>query len=326
MGVKLAHVIWRKLQPSDMERADFNLNEICHNLISNSNYDLALKLLNFATDILKKHPSEHLSTLMKINKAQALKWSGKEEACRKVLGSIDWSAKAFKFQLAKEVLEENYEDASQIMRSIGKDGEVSDIDYRIRPIFQKFRRSEVFISTYEEVYQTKFSEHTQTDHKIEVVSEDTVFSCSEHDIAQLQYDIINIIVPGVRKCCIGNDAFPPLEIKQLESDTFLAKVCALFEPSSSHSLKYHLAITLLTELMDSEGPVIKINCSGALSNTAPYTENAPVNTSIYEGVADEGVIWNIIDRLFFDIFEKAKIHTSKEFEIKQQDGIVWINH
>ncbi len=327
MGVKLAHVIWRKLQPTDLERADLNLNEIGHNLISLLNYDLALTLFNFATEILKNHPSEHLLTLMKINKAQALKWSGKEGECRSVINKIDWSAKALKFQLAKSVLEENYEEAAQIMRSIGKRGEVTKKDYRIRPIFQKFRLSEFFLSAYEEIYQEKFIGDTQCSTKIEIIAKEKDFECTGQDLEQIKFDISKIIESGVRKCCIGNDDFPPLEIHHEESESSFVKICTLFEPSLSHKLKDSLTITLTVDLLKvGEETLVKLSCSGVLSNKKHYKKDAPYTTSFYEGLIDEGVIWNKIDQAFLDILSKAKSQYSKEPQKTSSDELIWINH
>lgn len=60
IGVKLGQVIWRKLQPDDIESADAHLNNVCYQLLIKGHNRLALKLLTFATDTLKKHHDQEM--------------------------------------------------------------------------------------------------------------------------------------------------------------------------------------------------------------------------------------------------------------------------
>ena len=122
VGVKLAHVIWRKLQAEDREKADLNINEICYDLIEGEKYDLSITLLEFATE----------------------------------LNTFDWSAYSNDFKLAKAVLIEEYEIAAQMMKKIGSEGEVQKTDYRDWPIFKEFRKTDYFQQTYKEVFGESF--------------------------------------------------------------------------------------------------------------------------------------------------------------------------
>jgi len=111
IGVKLGQVIWRKLQPDDIENADAHLNNVCYQLLIKGHNRLALNLLTFATDTLKKHHDQEILCILTINKALAHYLSDKKEECKKVLAKHDWSATNDKFKLAIAVLKEEYENA-----------------------------------------------------------------------------------------------------------------------------------------------------------------------------------------------------------------------
>ena len=155
VGVKLAHVIWRKLQAEDREKADLNINEICYDLIEGEKYDLSITLLEFATEF-NKFSSEDKKLVLNINKAQAYKWAGNQEKCNEILNTFDWSAYSNDFKLAKAVLIEEYEIAAQMMKKIGSEGEVQKTDYRDWPIFKEFRKTDYFQQTYKEVFGESF--------------------------------------------------------------------------------------------------------------------------------------------------------------------------
>lgn len=157
IGVKLGQVLWRKLEPEDLEKADSNLLDICYELICNKSYNLALKLLHFGVDVLKKHSSEEMKLLLVLNKAQALRWSGKPADCMTVLDSVDWSAKDYKFRLGMTVLRDNWDEAVRLMQLIGKDNqEIGPTEYRDWPIFSEFRKTDQFRDIYLDIYGSEF--------------------------------------------------------------------------------------------------------------------------------------------------------------------------
>ena len=100
IGVKLAHVIWRKLSSDHLEGSDRNIIEVTYGLIEKGEYKLAIKLLDFFTDTkIIKHSSEIDKRIMIINRAQAYKWSNDNDTCYKILSKFDWSASDDKFKL-----------------------------------------------------------------------------------------------------------------------------------------------------------------------------------------------------------------------------------
>ncbi len=143
MGVKLGHVIWRKLLPGDSEEANSRLIQMCLDLIDNEEYALARKLLEFPEEMPGELGTGDL-LLLGINIAQTYKWEGDEERCREVLAKTDWDAHADKFRLAWAVLEDRFDDAVPIMERIGAKGGIDKDDYRTWPLFKEFRKSRQF--------------------------------------------------------------------------------------------------------------------------------------------------------------------------------------
>jgi hypothetical protein len=157
IGVKLGHVLWRKLQPESLKEADEYLNDICYDLICDGRYNLALNLLTFATETLKKHSNQEALCVLNINKALSIYLKGDKNKAQELLKSQDWSATEIKFKLALEVLFENYEKASDIMKTIGsKNTIVTKNAYREWPLFLKFRDTEIFKKTYKTVFKEDF--------------------------------------------------------------------------------------------------------------------------------------------------------------------------
>jgi len=157
IGVKLGHVLWRKLKEDEIKIADSNMNLVCYELLVNNKYDLALELLKFATEIIKKHSSEEMRLTLIVNKAQAYKWLGDNEAVNNIVTSIDWSAYSDLFKLAYNVLIDNYSMASEIMLKIGNSKEISKLDYKEWPLFKEFRKTKEFMDAYEKIFSEKLN-------------------------------------------------------------------------------------------------------------------------------------------------------------------------
>jgi hypothetical protein len=152
IGVKLGHVMWRKLKPEENDEADGHLNEVCYELLIKGHYKLAINLLTFATETLKKHTQE-VVCIFTINKALAYYLSNKKQDCVKVLDKHDWSATNDKFKLAISVLKENFPESLEIMKSIGNKNEHLNEDaYRDWPLFNDLRKTDEFKQTYKDIF------------------------------------------------------------------------------------------------------------------------------------------------------------------------------
>lgn len=155
IGVKLAHVLWRKLQPENRKDADAHLNELCYRLLVKRKYALAERMLDFSLDTIKKHSSNEMRVYFLINKAIAMKWGGKKQEAKALLKKEDFSVVSNKFKLAIAVLDDRYKDAAQLMRKVSSD-DFSKSDYRDFPLFRDFRTSQEFMKAYKSIYGEEF--------------------------------------------------------------------------------------------------------------------------------------------------------------------------
>lgn len=157
IGVKLGHVLWRKLFPEERAKADSNFIRLTFELIDNGKYDLAIRLLDFACNDFKKFANEANQLTLVVNRAQAYKWKGDDERCKKIMRAVDWTAKNDQFRLADAVLSEDWTRASKVMKRIGREGSVDQFDYRDWPLFRNLRTQESFLLAYEEIFGEAFS-------------------------------------------------------------------------------------------------------------------------------------------------------------------------
>lgn len=156
IGVKLGHVLWRKLLPDEREAADDHLISATYELLERGKWNQAIKLLDFACNEFKKFSSEGRQLTLVVNQAQAYKWNGDGQRCKRIMESIDWSAKSDQFRLAHAVLADDWSAAAKMMLSIGKNGAVDPNGYRDWPLFREFRKQQQFLETYERVFDTPF--------------------------------------------------------------------------------------------------------------------------------------------------------------------------
>jgi hypothetical protein len=156
IGVKLAHVLWRKLQPDDLSQADRSLHRIAYDLLLAEKYGLAKTLLHFATHVLKKHSSDIIRRMNLVNLAIAHYYLGEKPEAIQLLDAHDWSACEDKFKLAVAVLRDDYQGAEKLMQKIGKKGEVSKEEYSSWPLFKTFRESKEFLRTYRRLFGKDF--------------------------------------------------------------------------------------------------------------------------------------------------------------------------
>lgn len=152
LGIKLAHVLWRKVSPSQLSAADDHLNKVAYELLAEQRFPLAACVLDFAADGLKKHANSEARLTYVVNRAQAHKWMGDEPSANAILSKEDWSAVSENFKLAERVLRDDFPGAIALMRTIGKDGSVGLLQYRTWPLFRKLREDQEFLSAFEEMF------------------------------------------------------------------------------------------------------------------------------------------------------------------------------
>ncbi|MGK2856489.1 MAG: hypothetical protein ACSLFQ_04705 [Thermoanaerobaculia bacterium] len=164
IAVKLAHVLWRKVLPEERRDADENLSRICYELLEDARYKLARELLDFATCVLKQHSTDEVRRRLVVNHAQAYKWLGNLEKALEIMSGEDWTATSDMFKLADAVIRDDFELAAKFMERIGKSTERTE--YRDWPLFMEFRKTDVFLRTYEQVFGEAFTVFPADDQRI----------------------------------------------------------------------------------------------------------------------------------------------------------------
>lgn len=158
VGVKLAHVLWRKARPDQRIEADENLGLIGFDLVVSRRYKLALKMLGMIESCGKKYSSDESKRRFLINICQTHKWMGNNEKCLQLLCEEDWSSCSDAFQLAVATLKDDFAQAAIIMERIGVNAVPAETDYRDWPLFQKFRKETIFLETFKKIFAKDFSE------------------------------------------------------------------------------------------------------------------------------------------------------------------------
>ena len=157
VGVKLAHVLWRKLKPVERADADRNLISITYELLAEDKFGLAKTLLDFATNTLKKYASAQERLTFIVNRIQAYKWSGDEKTARELLALEDFSASDDSFKLAEAVLSDDVQRAISIMKRIGKGGDGTFGRYQNWPLFRDMRKRPEFEAAVFEIFGERLS-------------------------------------------------------------------------------------------------------------------------------------------------------------------------
>lgn len=155
VGFKLSQVLRRKLQKTEVERAESHLVGTTFDLIEAEQYDPAIRLLEFSLRPPMKFKDVRGRYICIVNLAQAYKWSGNSEKCKRILGDEDWSAASADFLLAVAVLSDKFDEAEKQMRQIGPDGEPGQDDYDKWPLFKEFRKSDLFLKAYKDIFKTE---------------------------------------------------------------------------------------------------------------------------------------------------------------------------
>jgi hypothetical protein len=171
IGVKLAHVLWRKLLERERERADQNLLDITYQLIYEERYRLAIVLLDFAVDVLPRHHSEDYRLRFVFNRAQAYKWSGNEGQAKAKIQNEDLSAAMPAFKLAAACIHDDLDSAIKLVHEMGKGGEIGLPEFRQWPIFRRLRMDRKFAEAVAEVFGEPLLKE-EVDAKVPVTVED----------------------------------------------------------------------------------------------------------------------------------------------------------
>lgn len=171
VALKLGQTLWRDQFPSEIEKADDHLHSIQYDFLRRSQYGLAMMAGEFSIN-LPKHSGDTIKTIMHINYAIATKLSGDNEKTQKLLAAKDWGPLCTDFKLAVAILKDKYDEAAELMKKIGKEGEyVCEQAYHEWPLLRNFRESKEFQDTYNDIYGYAFvKELKRSANKVKVES------------------------------------------------------------------------------------------------------------------------------------------------------------
>ncbi|HCS91988.1 MAG TPA: hypothetical protein DIW77_18660, partial [Chromatiaceae bacterium] len=124
VAIMLGQTLWRKVIPGQIDKADLHLVHIIFHYLSDEKWAHAISLSKFALS-LPRVSTDEVERIFTVNYAIALKAINKGAAAKKILDKKDWTATTYDFKLAYAVLSEKYADAEELMKKIGKQGELS---------------------------------------------------------------------------------------------------------------------------------------------------------------------------------------------------------
>ena len=142
--------------PEQIDDADGYLNQSGFDLLAEKNFPLAKVVFEFASQELLKHSSEQYRLMFLVNLCIAYIQTEEKEKALALLDSEDWSAKSENFQLANNVLREEYEKAAIIMDEIST-SRITKRDYTNWPLFENFRNTDEFQTAYEKKFNEPFT-------------------------------------------------------------------------------------------------------------------------------------------------------------------------
>jgi hypothetical protein len=153
LGVKLAHVLWRKLMPETDDKADAHLaGTVMYDLLVQKRYKQVRALSEFALGTFKKVGSDYFRKALIVNRAQAFIWDGKREEGLHVLEKQDWSAAKDEFHVCVSALKGNIDETVAFMRSLGTSERPGKTGYREWPVFTWARKQQPFQGAFEEIF------------------------------------------------------------------------------------------------------------------------------------------------------------------------------
>jgi hypothetical protein len=156
VALKLGQTLWRKVLPEEIKEADKHLLGVVYDALSIEQWARARSFGEFFVG-QRALSSDLNRRLAVMNFAIALRNLDDEAELKRILSAHDWSASLPEFQLAEAVLLENIDDAINLMKAIGKEGQLlKEATYYTWPLFIKFRQTPAFLQTYEEIYGYQF--------------------------------------------------------------------------------------------------------------------------------------------------------------------------
>lgn len=158
VGYMLCHTLWSKIFPKETDEVHKSLNDILYETLEDKHWAIAADFGEFAlSEPMTRKCAEIDLRIRIVNAAIANKFGGDQDGAKALLDSQDWSASYRDFKLAILILNDDFDGAIELMRKIGKSGELlNQRSYHTWPLFEKFREREDFYAIYKEIYGEPF--------------------------------------------------------------------------------------------------------------------------------------------------------------------------
>lgn len=154
-GVKLAQVVWRKIDPQDSANADNDLGDFGFALIERGEYKLATRVLEFANSLRGKK-DEARRRMDIVNLANAFKLDGNKEKALSILDGEDWGIVSDNFAVCVAAVKDEVDEVLRYMRRIAKDDMASGDEFEQWPVFFGVREDHRFVDEFESLFKRKF--------------------------------------------------------------------------------------------------------------------------------------------------------------------------
>lgn len=165
VGFMLAHTLWRKVLPDELDKANESVNETLFKLLKNRRWRSVAAFGHFAlTEPMSKGLQDLDRRIRVINTAIGLERLNKKGEAHALVETVDWSASIREFKLAIAVIRGEFAEAAAMMRDIGKKGEIiEELSYHDWPLFDEFRGRLEFQQAYEAIYGVPFLDKVSKD-------------------------------------------------------------------------------------------------------------------------------------------------------------------
>jgi serine/threonine protein kinase len=131
----------------------------------------------------------------------------------------------------------------------------------------------------------------------------------ERNLRRSLDDVQTKLQEAIRRECIGNDLFPPLEFRDYYNDTpgvgdFGVRLCE----SPEHALEKSLFIWISSALLESQSGIVEISAAACLHDVWPDAKDltAQRTTRLFRGVFEESVVEVLLRDLIYNALDRAQ--------------------
>jgi hypothetical protein len=109
--------------------------------LASGQFKLAEIVFDYGVKLKQNWTNDRLRKTVIINKACALKFSGKTKEALSLLSATDWSSAHAKYLIAVQILRDEVEQAANTLKSLLRSGELTERNLLEWPVFTFFRES-----------------------------------------------------------------------------------------------------------------------------------------------------------------------------------------